>query len=581
MNLKLEKELNNALRDAYGDIGSPLRLELCPENQKGDVTVNCYKLAKACNSNPNAVAKTLESALPRLCDGDNKLVDDYEVVGGYVNITMNPTAVFVDAISLENDCLLPESERKSVLIEFSSPNTNKPLHLGHVRNNCIGDATARILSSVGHDVTKVNLVNDRGVHICKSMVAYKRWGEGKTPEDVGKKGDHFVGDFYVMFENEFRKQLPPEAKDLREDEQFDLTEIGREARETLRKWEDGDEETVKLWMEMNNWVMDGFAETYNRYGVSFDDTYMESDTYKIGKKIVEQGLKDGIFRKRDDGAVVVDLDNGQEKVLLRKDGTSVYTTQDIGATVMKHDDYHPDMQIWVVGDEQEQHFKSLFEIMKKLSYEWADDLHHLSYGMVNLPEGRMKSREGTVVDADDLLDKMESLAAEVTNGDESKVVALDSLKFMMLKSNPKTTVTFDPNEAIKFEGDTGAYLLYSYVRAKSIIEKVSEKMAKSKDKETKFAFTQHVLENEQDKRLALRIVMFGESLKKAANTLDCSVLSRYLLDLAKDFSSFYHSCPILTSWKNLMMSRTVLVELFANVMKVGMDKLGMQVIEKM
>ena len=598
MNISLEVQLNKKVCEAYGkdDYTDKLvHLELCPEGQEGDVTVNCYKLAKELGTNPVELAEKIcewckDCYVELNEDEPIDLTLSQKVVGGYVNIVLNPREVLYDTIGhdyTDVKCYDEElPERKSFLIEFSSPNTNKPMHLGHVRNNCIGDATARILKLAGQEVTKVNLVNDRGIHICKSMVAYKRWGEGKTPDDVGKKGDHFVGDFYVMFENEFKKQLPPEAKDLREDEQFDMTEIGREARETLRKWEEGDGETCKLWSTMNDWVMDGFADTYSRYGVSFDDTYMESDTYEIGKEIVKQGLKDGIFRKRDDGAVVVDLESGQEKVLLRKDGTSVYTTQDIGTTVLKHDDYHPDTQIWVVGDEQELHFKSLFEIMKKLGYDWADGLYHLSYGMVNLPDGRMKSREGTVVDADDILDRMELLASEETEGDESKVVALDALKFMMLKSNPKTTITFDPKEAIKFEGDTGAYLLYSYVRAQSIVRKVEERQEEDGKKNSFFREMlrrcHYVLENEHDMRLALRITMFGETIHKSARTLDCSVLSRYLLDLAKDFSTFYHACPILAKEDSICMEpRKVLVEAFAETMKRGMEALGMQVVEKM
>ena len=492
--ISLEKELTRL-------VGTPVSIDLCPDKiwDKGwDATVNCFLLAKKIGKQPVQIAETVFEYLSK-----HEAVMRTEVVNAFVNIEFKP-AYLLEQIGFEYFPRLPEEECNTCLVEFSSPNTNKPLHLGHVRNNCIGESTANILSEAGHGVVRVNLVNDRGIHICKSMVAYRRFANGATPESTGKKGDHFVGDLYVMFEKEFRRQLPEgDLSKYREDELFDMTEIGREARETLRKWEDGDEETLKLWSEMNGWVMDGFAETYKRYGIYFDDTFMESDTYKVGKEIVENGLKDGLFRKRDDGAVVYDTDNGQEKVLLRSDGTSVYTTQDIGTTFLKDEEFHhPDVQIWVVGDEQEHHFKTLFEILRKLGFK--HEMRHLAYGMVNLPNGKMKSREGTVVDADDLLDRMESLVAGSCGDEEAKIVALDSLKFMMLKSNPRTTITFDPEEAIKYEGDTGAYLLYSYVRAKSILERCQVGEATA-------------LPMPIEKRLALKCLGYGDAVRRSAS----------------------------------------------------------------
>ncbi|MBO5723376.1 MAG: arginine--tRNA ligase, partial [Lentisphaeria bacterium] len=370
--------------------------------------------------------------------------------------------------------LLPEKDRRRILVEYSAPNTNKPQHLGHVRNNTLGMSSCALLARVGHDVIPVNLINDRGIHICKSMLAYQRFGNGDTPEKSGIKGDHFVGNYYVKYNDELKKQITalrqarPELAEKEDDELFLETEIGAAAQEMLRKWENSDPEVVELWKLMNSWVIAGFNATYERMGVKFTKTYLESQTYLLGKDNVRKGLEEGVFEKREDGAVIADLGKLGTKVLLRKDGTSVYITQDIGTTLLKYNEFQPDGMVWVVGDEQILHFQMLFKILGKMGNAWADKLHHLSYGMVNLPTGKMKSREGTVVDADDLFDEMHTLARNaalerIREGEEapadleerSEIIGMGALKFMLLKFNAKTTMMFDPQASLKFEGDTG------------------------------------------------------------------------------------------------------------------------------
>ena len=404
---------------------------------------------------------------------------------------------------------------RRTLVEFSAPNTNKPQHLGHLRNNFLGDAVARILENAGSKVTRVNLVNDRGIHICKSMLAYERWGGGVTPESSGKKGDHLVGDFYVRFEQEFQKELDayvaahleefefyfaensvdrkgnvrPDDELRREwratfkEEGFGKIPLGAAAQEMLRKWEKGDEATVSLWRKMNGWVFDGFETTYRRLGIAFDKVYLESETWQLGKDLILEALGRGVFQKRPDGAVEIDLEKWGlgRKVVLRPDGTSVYITQDVGTTVLKARDWNADALVWVVGDEQRHHFKVLFKILELMGYAWASSCHHLAYGLVNLPEGRMKSREGTVVDADDLMDEVVGLAREEIQSrapatpaqdldQRAEKIALAALKFMLLKVNPQNTMVYNPKESVSFDGETGPYLLYTAARINKMLQ---------------------------------------------------------------------------------------------------------------
>jgi len=587
------RDLELHLATAFGIDTPTVQTELCPSHFEGDVTVNCFRLTRACRRKPQDITDAVLAFLQSHND-----VAAVDAVKAFVNVTLTAPALFRDTVSdtqaLLDDALLPEGERKRVLIEFSAPNTNKPQHLGHVRNNTIGQAMAAILGAVGHTVIPVNLVNDRGIHICKSMLAYQRWGDGMTPEKTGKKGDHLVGDFYVRFDKELRKQLAdlresqPELLEKTDEELFLDTEIGRAAQNMLIAWEAGDKGVRDLWSTMNRWVLGGFAETYARMGVQFRKTYLESETYNLGKDVVSEGLTNGHFERREDGAVFMDLKKEKldQKVVLRSDGTSVYITQDLGTTLLKQGEHSPDMQIWVVGDEQIYHFKVLFAILKRLGYAWADDLHHMAYGMVNLPSGKMKSREGTVVDADDLFDEMTRLAREATLervGDDvpedlderAAVIGMGAIKFMLLKVNPKTTILFDPEASIRFEGDTGPYVLYAYARICSMLRKAAGNALDSSVDWT-------VLGTAEEKDLALRCAGFGEIIQRAAAELDTSCLAGYLLDLAKSFSRFYRECPVLTAPSpELQRARLGLSRSTQAVLQAGLRALTIGTLESM
>jgi arginyl-tRNA synthetase len=595
MQFQFQADLAHFLQEQFQCESFPIAVELCPPEFAGDVTVSCFPFAKILRRNPMQLAGQVCEFLAAHPD-----IEKAEAVKAFVNLTLKPAVLMRDTIAdperLQAAVLLPESERQRILIEFSAPNTNKPQHLGHVRNNTVGMATASILERAGHKVFRVNLVNDRGIHICKSMLAYQRFGEGTTPEKAGKKGDHLVGDFYVRFDQEFRKQIAelkaknPAFADKDSDELFLETEIGRAAQQMLQKWEQDDPEVRQLWQTMNQWVFDGFAETYRRMGVQFEHTYLESQTYTLGRDIILEGLENQVFKRREDGAVIIEFDepNLGSKVVLRSDGTSVYVTQDIGTTLLKQKDYQPDRQIWVVGDEQKYHFQVLFAILKALGYSWADQLTHMAYGMVNLPSGKMKSREGTVVDADDLFDEMADLAREATlqrNKDEvpadleerAQVISMAALKFMLLKVNPKTTILFDPQASIKFEGDTGPYVLYAYARISSMLRKAAEI---ADDGNTQIDWG--LLEDEAEKRLALRCALFPETIHKAARELDSSCLAAYLLDLAKDFSTFYNRCSVLNaSDPALRKTRLELSARVRNIIADGLHTLTIGTLESM
>ncbi|MCP4176935.1 MAG: arginine--tRNA ligase [bacterium] len=487
----LIKDLSDNFEANKSDIN--ITLEICPANMEGDFTVNCFRLTKVLKQKPDVIADNVLNFLQK-----HKDVESANKIKAFVNFSLKSDVLYkntlADVKTLIKNAVLPESEKHKILIEYSAPNTNKPLHLGHLRNNTLGMALCSLLKRVGNEVFGVNLINDRGIHICKSMIAYQRFGNDTTPDTANKKGDHFVGDFYVLFDKELKRQLAelrkskPELSDKTDEELFQETEIGKAAQATLIKWENSDPEVIALWKKMNKWVLDGFSETYERMGIDFSRVYLESDTYKLGKDIVLDGYKKGTFKKREDGAIFADLKPFKltEKVLLRPDATSVYITQDIGTTLMKYRDFHPDTQIWVVGDEQIHHFKTLFALVKVLNYECSEKLHHLAYGMVNLPSGKMKSREGTVVDADNLFDDMHEFAKNATLercGDNvpediderSEIIAMGALKFMLLKFNPKTTIMFDPEASIKFEGDTGPYVQYVCARINSILTKAKAK----------------------------------------------------------------------------------------------------------
>jgi len=567
--------------------------ELCPPGMAGDLTVNCFRLAKPCRQPPVPLAGTVAAFLAAHPD-----VARVECIKAFVNLTLKPEALFRDSVSdpdaLLRDALLPEEQRRRVLIEFSAPNTNKPQHLGHVRNNTLGMVMVEILRAAGHTVIPVNLINDRGIHICKSMLAYQRWGNGETPAAAGKKGDHFVGDYYVRFDQEYRRQLAalrqarPDFKDRDDEELFLETEIGAAAQAMLVSWENGNPEVRRLWQTMNEWVIAGFSQTYATMGVKFDRVYLESQTFMLGKDIIQDGLQRGMFQRRDDGAVVIDLDADGlgSKVVLRGDGTSVYVTQDIGTSVLKEHDYHPARQIWIVGDEQIFHFRVLFAILRKLGYPWAQELYHMAYGMVNLPSGRMKSREGTVVDADDLFAEMTSLARQATlqraeNGvpdnleERARVIGMGALKFMLLKVNPKTTILFDPEAAVKFEGDTGPYVQYACARVSSMLRKAGPAALDG-------PVDWGVLGAPEEKDLALRCAAFGTMVRQAAAELDTAGLANYLLELAKAFSRFYRECSVLNApTPELRRARLELSSRARLILVAGLRTLTIEVLESM
>jgi arginyl-tRNA synthetase len=584
--MKFISDLQNYLAAEFPRFapGTAIDAAPCPAGQEGDFTINFFKLA-GCVGNPMAAAAKAAEFLASHAE-----VESAAAVKAFVNVTVKPEALLrvtaAEPEALLAQALLPEAERKKILIEFSAPNTNKPQHLGHVRNNTLGMSLASLLKRVGHEVVEINLVNDRGIHICKSMLAYQRFGNGETPESSGMKGDHLVGKYYVRFSAAFAEEVKavreqhPEWADKSGDELFLETEIGRAAQQMLRDWEAGKPEVRELWQCMNSWVFAGFDETYKRMGIHFDHTYLESETYLLGKDIVSSGLEKGVFAKRDDGAVICDLGKMGKKVVLRSDGTSVYITQDMGTTVRKHDDYSPDTMIWVVGDEQNLHFQMLFEILRRLGYEWASDLHHLSYGMVNLPNGRMKSREGTVVDADDLFDEMTELAkaackerggADLSEEELNKrgeAIGLGALKFMLLKFNPRTTMIFDPAASLRFEGDTGPYVQYVAARISSIARKAAERglLPSAGDCEWQ------LLNSPQEKDLAVKLYFYPEVLRNAAARRDCSGIADYLLELAKSFNRFYRDCPILACEdKSVAQARLTLA---AAVRTVIADALG-------
>ncbi|HCN09668.1 MAG TPA: arginine--tRNA ligase [Lentisphaeria bacterium] len=568
-----------------------IAVDPCPADMTGDITVNCFRLAKALRRKPDDIAEDVTAFCNRHAD-----VKAAERIKAFVNVTLTNVSLFRDtvanAVALLPRNIVADNEKERFLVEYSAPNTNKPQHLGHVRNNTLGMAIGSILKRVGHDVTLVNLINDRGVHICKSMIAYQRFGDDCTPESTGKKGDHLVGDFYVRFDQELKKQIAelkerqPELADAKEEALFPQTELGDATHAMLRAWEDDDPEVRDLWEKLNGWVLDGFNVTYARAGAEFDRVYFESDTYILGRDIVDDGLKRGVFTRREDGAVEIDLEAIKlgRKVVLRSDGTSVYVTQDIGTTVLKYRDFEPTAMIWVVGDEQKYHFDVLFAILKALGYEWADNLHHLAYGMVNLPQGKMKSREGTVVDADDLFDGMTELARQKTleKWEEvpddidrrAHVIAMAAIKLMLLKVGVRSTIKFDPEAAIRFEGDSGPFVLYNYARIASL----KRKTANADLPET---VDWSLLGEPTERALAIRCAGYVEVLRRAAREFDTSLLSGYLIDLARDFSSFWNACPVLKAKPTLARTRLELCSVVAAILGDGLDTLTIDKLESM
>lgn len=555
---------------------------------EGQVTAVTFPFTKFSKKTPEQTGAELGEYLKEHVSE----VEDYNVIKGFLNLSISDK-YWTD--SLLNNILTAEFGQsvpngKRVMVEYSSPNTNKPLHLGHVRNNLLGYSVARILSANGFDVIKANLVNDRGIHICKSMLAWERLGNNETPESSGLKGDHLVGKYYVIFDQEYKKEINKLIESGQtEEEAKKNAPIIKSAQEMLLKWEAGDKEVKELWSKMNGWVYAGFGDTYKKLGVDFEKYYYESDTYLLGKDIIEEGLEKGVFFKKDDGSVWIDLtaDGLDQKLVLRADGTSVYITQDLGTAQLKYDDFKMDDSIYVVGNEQDYHFKVLFLILQKLGKTWAKGLFHLSYGMVDLPSGKMKSREGTVVDADDLMDEMVKTAKERTEelgkvdgfSDDEKnklyeMIGLGALKFFLLKVEPKKRLLFDPNESIDFQGHTGPFIQYTHARIKSILTKAGYSGKLSSD----YALQLSILEKE----LIVSLAKYPAVIAGAAKEFSPAQIANYVFELAKLFNKFYHEESILKAEDLKVRNfRLDLSSAIATTINKSMGLLGISVPDRM
>ncbi|CAM1369190.1 Arginine--tRNA ligase [Tenacibaculum litopenaei] len=556
---------------------------------EGDVTIVVFPMLRYKKGNPVQIGEELGAYLVEQLDE----ITSYNVVKGFLNLVVSDAFYLrsFNAIAA-NDTFgydAPDS-LDARMVEYSSPNTNKPLHLGHVRNVLLGYAVSEILKAAGHKVYKTQIINDRGIHICKSMLAWKRFGNGETPESTGLKGDKLVGNYYVKFDKEYKKEIEALcAQGSTEEDAKKQAPLFLEAQEMLRKWEAGDSEVVALWEMMNNWVYEGFDVTYKNIGVDFDKLYYESNTYLLGKDVIEEGLKNGVFFKKDDGSVWCDLteDGLDEKLVLRSDGTAVYMTQDIGTAIQRSKDFTDlNGMVYTVGNEQDYHFKVLFLILKKLGYTWADQLYHLSYGMVDLPSGKMKSREGTVVDADDLMDEMASTAGEISQelgklegysqeekNELYKIIGLGALKYFILKVDPKKRILFDPQASVDFQGNTGPFVQYTYARIQSILRKADFDHSSPVS-----AIDMH----SKEKELVKQMENFPEVIKQAAQNYSPAVVANYTYDLVKEFNSFYQNVSILGEEDlNKKIFRVQLSKKVAEIIKSAFSLLGIQVPERM
>jgi len=586
----IQQIATEAVEKLYGPLSQPLQVSKTRKEFKGDYTLVVFPLLKISRKSPDVTASEIGDQIMSMTSE----VAGFNVVKGFLNIELSKSywlGILNEIIADANYGFVKPTGRK-VMVEYSSPNTNKPLHLGHVRNNLLGYSVAKILEANGAEVLKMNLVNDRGIHICKSMLAWQLFGNGETPESSGKKGDHLVGDYYVRFDKEYREQVAQlVAGGMAEDEAKNRAPIMEQAHEMLVKWEAKDPEVYQLWQKMNGWVFAGFDETYKKMGVSFDRTYYESQTYLLGKRIVEEGLQKGVLYRRDDGSVWIDLreDGLDEKLLLRKDGTSVYMTQDLGTAMQRYEEYRFEDMTYVVGNEQNYHFQVLKLVLKKLGYEWSDVIYHLSYGMVELPNGKMKSREGTVVDADDLIDAMVDEAKAMSSelgkldglneaeaSDICRMIGLGALKYFILKVDPKKNMLFNPEESIDFNGNTGPFIQYTYARICSLRRKAEENRISGllpggyemEDKEVE---------------IVKMLADFAGAVREAGTNHSPSVIASYVYELSKEFNQYYHDHPILkgdVAAEDKSFRLALSLET-ANIIRRAMGLLGIEVPERM
>ena len=589
----IQQAVAKAVNELYGIEVEPskVQVEVTRKEFEGNLTVVVFPWVKAARKAPEAVGAEIGQWLV-----DNEpAVDRFNCIKGFLNIVIEPSfwsSVLEHIASTEDYGRQPVTEESPlVMVEYSSPNTNKPLHLGHVRNNLLGYSLSEILKACGNRVVKTNIVNDRGIHICKSMLAWQKWGNGMTPESSGMKGDHLIGDFYVLFDKHYKAELEElKAKGMTDDEAAAASPLMQEARAMLRAWEAKDPEVRALWEKMNSWVYAGFDETYRRMGVNFDKIYYESQTYLEGKEKVLEGLEKGLMYRKDDGSVWADLtaEGLDHKLLLRSDGTSVYMTQDIGTAKLRYSDYPIDKMIYVVGNEQNYHFQVLSLLLDRLGFKWGKELVHFSYGMVELPEGKMKSREGTVVDADDLMDEMVQTArtvsaelgkldgcTDVEIRDITEMVGLGALKYFLLKVDPRKNMTFNPKESIDFNGKTGPFIQYTYARIRSVLRKAAEQGMTIEPYAA-------VRPGEREVTLIQRLADYPSVVQEAGRSYAPSIIANYAYDLVKEYNQFYHDCAIMREEDSALRSlRLALSETTAKVVRSAMGLLGIQVPERM
>jgi len=595
LEIRLQEVIINAIESLYGQVvtAGQLSLQKTKKEFEGHYTLVVFPFLKMSKKGPEQTAQEIGEWLK----ANASEVSSFNVIKGFLNLTI-ATTCWIDVLNevhtAENYGITKADDNSPlVMVEYSSPNTNKPLHLGHIRNNLLGFALSEVLKANGNRVVKTNIVNDRGIHICKSMLAWQKWGNGETPESTGKKGDHLVGDYYVMFDKNYKAELAQlQSKGLSKEEAEAQSTLMAEARNMLRLWEAGDLEVVSLWENMNSWVYAGFDETYKRLGVDFDKIYYESQTYLDGKETVLEGLQKDIFYKKEDGSVWADLtaDGLDHKLLLRSDGTSVYMTQDIGTAKLRFDDFPINTMVYVVGNEQNYHFQVLSILLDKLGFEFGKGLVHFSYGMVELPEGKMKSREGTVVDADDLVDEMIATAKETSQelgkldgvseeeaNNIARMVGMGALKYFILKVDPKKNMTFNPKESIDFNGNTGPFIQYTHARIQSILRKAAEQGISIPT-----TLSADISLSVKEEGLVQQVAEYASIVKQAGDEYNPALIANYIYDLVKEYNQFYHDYTILKEENaDLKNFRLILSDNVGRVVKSGMSLLGIEVPDRM